>query len=54
MRFTIDMDEKLLEEGQKLMRKIKGIYVLFIFVKRDIFVKAGSLSKINFFPLAKI
>jgi len=48
MRFTIDIDEKLLEEAQKLMRKIKGIYVLFISVKRDIFVKVGALGKIKF------
>jgi len=30
------------------MRKIKGIYVLFISVKRDIFVKVGALGKIKF------
>lgn len=29
-------------------KKIKGIYVLFIFVKRDIFIKVGALGKIKF------
>jgi len=30
------------------MRKMKGIYVLFISVKRDIFVKVGALGKVKF------
>lgn len=29
-------------------KKIKGIYVLFIFVKRDTLIKVGALGKIKF------